>query len=208
MAARANTPADPPRDRLGLRAEVARKAIHLATVGVPLAVWVLPRPAALALLLLGAALALATEAARTHVRWARHLFLRRTRRLLRTGERRGLAGATWMALSYLLAFLLLPLPVAVVAMLYNGLGDAAAAIVGKRWGRHRAAWGKSLEGAGAGALVNLAAGLVVPGVPVGAALAGAVAAAALEYFPLPFDDNVRVTLGGGFALWAAVALVA
>jgi dolichol kinase len=86
-------------------------------------------------------------------------------------------------------------------MLFNGFGDAAAALVGKRFGRRRTAWGKSWEGFAAGLTVNLAVGITIrsiaPSVPAGGAIAGALAAATLEFLDLPIDDNVRVTLGGG-----------
>ena len=91
-------------------------------------------------------------------------------------------------------------------MLYNGLGDAAAALVGKRWGRHRTAWGKSWEGFAAGLATSLAVGMVVPGISPAGAMAGALAAATLEFLPLRLDDNVRVTLGGALACWAAMQL--
>lgn len=194
------------RDRLGFRSEAARKAIHLSTVAVPLLVWVLPRPMGLALLGTGVAVALLVEVTRGRIRWVRYHFLRRTRRLLRGEERRGFAGATYMAIAYFLALLLLPLPIAVLAMLYTALGDSAAALIGKRWGRHRATWGKSLEGAAAGFIVDLLAGAMIPGIPGLAILLGAGAATILEFFPLPLDDNLRVTLGGGMAAWAGAAL--
>ena len=46
--------------------------------------------------------------------------LRGTREMLRGHERLGLAGATHMAVAYLLALLIFPKPVAVVAMLFVG----------------------------------------------------------------------------------------
>lgn len=184
-----------------MKREIYRKLIHLSTIAVPLLVWVLPYPLAVALLGGAAAAALGVEVARRQVRWARYHFLRRTRIMLRPHERHGLAGATYMVVAYLLALLLLPRPLAVAAMLYNGLGDASAALVGKRWGRHRTSWGKSWEGAGAALLVCLLVGLAVPGVPLAAALLGALAAASLEFLPLPLDDNLRVTLGGGAGAW-------
>lgn len=186
--------------------EIRRKLIHLSMALVALVVWLLPRTEAVAVLAVGAAVALGVEWLRFRNRWARYQFLRRTRTLLRKHERRELAGATWMAIAYVLAAALFPRSVAVVAILYNGLGDAAAALVGKRWGRHRTAWGKSWEGAGAAFSVSLAAGLLVPGISPAPALAGALAAAALEFLPIPIDDNLRIVVGGGAVLWLAVTL--
>lgn len=195
-----------------MKRELARKAIHLASVAVPLGVWMAPRGVAAAVLVGGAAVALLVELARRHLRPVRYAFLRRTRTLLRTHERRGLAGATWMALAYAAAVLLFPRPVAVLAMLFNALGDAAAALVGKRWGRHRTAWGKSWEGFAAGVATNAGVALAVawraPELGLAPALAGALAAAAAEMAPLPLDDNLRVTLAGGAAILLAGALAA
>ena len=185
-----------------MRRELARKAIHVSSSVLPLLVWLVPRPVAVAVLVPAAVLALAIDVARHRIRPVRYHFLRRTRTMLRAHERRGLAGATWMAIAYAAALLLFPKPVAVAAMLFNGLGDAAAALVGKRWGRHRTSWGKSWEGFAAGLATDLAVGLgmwmLAPAaVPLAGAILGAVVAASIEFAPLPLDDNVRVTLGGG-----------
>lgn len=188
-------------DRLSLRAEASRKAIHMASALIPALVWVLPREGSIAILGLGAAIAVMVEVARRYSRPFRLVFLRMTRGMLRDREREGVSGATWMAIAYLAAVLLFPLPVAVVAMLYNAFGDGLAAIIGKRFGRLRVAGGKSLEGAAAGFAANFVAGLAVPGIPVVAAATGGAAAAILELLPIPIDDNLVVTLGGGAALW-------
>lgn len=193
-----------PRPR-SLGREAGRKAIHLCSVAVPALVWIVGRGPALWVILPALVVALATEWARFRVRSFRYYFLRHTRILLRHHERRGFAGATYMALGYTLALLLFPTPVAVVAMLYSGLGDAAAALIGRRFGRRRAAWGKSWEGFAAGVITNVAAGLGLGwlssgGVSPAGALLGGVTAAALEFAPLPLDDNLKVTVGGGIAL--------
>jgi dolichol kinase len=188
-----------------LRRELARKAIHVSSTALPLLVWLVPRPVAVAVLVPAVVLAVAIDVARHRIRPVRYHFLRRTRTMLRPHERRGLAGATWMALAYAAALLLFPKPVAVAAMLFNGLGDAAAALVGKRWGRRRTAWGKSWEGFAAGLATDLAVGLgmwmIAPAaVPLAGAILGALVASSVEFAPLPLDDNVRVTLAGGAAI--------
>ena len=195
----------PPAAR-GLRRELARKGFHAASIVLPLLAWILPRAAGILLLVALAAAALAIDLARLRFRPARYLFLRYTRPMLRHHERRGLAGATWMAIAYASAAVVFPLPVAVAAMLYNGLADTAAALVGRRFGRHRTAWGKSWEGFGAALVVAVGVGLAVPGVGTGAALLGGVAAAVLEFLPLRIDDNLRVTLGGGVFAWLGLVL--
>jgi dolichol kinase len=203
--------ASPRRTAAKMKRELARKSFHMSSTLLPLAVWLLPRGLSLALLVPAAVVALTVDVARLRVRRFRYLFFRLTRTMLRHHERHGLTGGTWMAVSYALALLILPKPIAVAAMLFNGLGDAAAALVGKRFGRHRTAWGKSWEGFAAGVVTNLAVGLSISALapalsPAGAVL-GAVAAASLEFAPLPLDDNVRVTLGGGLAAWLGSVLL-
>lgn len=197
--------------RPSIARELARKAIHMSSAVVPLVVWVAPRWLAIAMLVAIAAVAVAIDAARLRFRAPRYWFLRYTRRMLRHHERRRFAGATYMAVAYAVAVILFPTPIAVMAMLFNGLGDAAAAIVGKRFGRHRTTWGKSWEGFAAGLAVNLAVALAIgslaPGLPLLAGSAGALAAAILEFLDLPIDDNVRVTLGGGAVAFLVTLLL-
>jgi len=197
IAVPAVQPAAAPR----IRRELARKAFHMSSASLPLLVWVAPRWLALSVLLPTAAMAVAVDWTRLRYRGPRYLFLRYTRRMLRHHERHRFAGATYMAVAYATALVLYPKPIAVAAMLFNGFGDAAAALIGKRFGRHRTAWGKSWEGFAAGLAVNLAVGLTISslstGFPALAAVAGGTAAAVLEFLDLPIDDNVRVTLGGG-----------
>jgi dolichol kinase len=191
-----------------LTREIYRKLVHVSTVLVPLLAWVLPRGPMLVLLGVAVIVAASVEWGRARIPWVRYRFLRRTRTVLRPHERRGLAGATYLALAYLLALLIFPRPIAVAAMLYAGLGDATAALVGKRWGRNRTRWGKSWEGAAAMLAVCVAVGLAIPGVPAAAAIAGGLAGTTLEFLPLPLDDNLRVTLGGGAVAWLIAALAA
>jgi dolichol kinase len=183
------------------KGERSRKLIHVSSAVLPILAWQLPRPYALVLLGLVAGLAVVTEWARRRVRCVRYRFLIRTRRMLRPRERRAVSGATYMSVGYFAVLLIFPKAIAVAAMLYVCLGDAAGTMVGSRWGKYRMSSGKSLEGAAAEFLVNVAIGLTIPTLGVVAALVGGLAATTLEISEFPLDDNLRVSLGGATALW-------
>lgn len=190
-----------------LRSELRRKAIHIGSALVPLLAGFLDRSGTLVLLLAALAVALLVEGLRRWWRPGRYAFLRATRTLLRPRERRGLTGATWMVIAYTVAVAIFPRPVYLAAMLYNALADAAAALIGGRWGTPSLPGGRSWLGSGAFVAVALAVGVLVPGIPAVAALAGAVAAAGIELAGLPPDDNLWLTLGGGAALWGVLLLL-
>jgi dolichol kinase len=208
-----------------LRAELARKAIHLASSAIPLAYAAgTPRRTVLAVLAVLAAVALAVELAR--FRWARAgaLFVRVVGALLREHERRGMSGASWLLAAYVLSVVLFPRAIAVAAMLAAGLGDASAAIVGRTVSAVRArraartsrgmigviVQGKTLAGSVACAVVTFAAALFVASLSLPACAAAAVAASVAERWsrPVPWvDDNVRVALGAGGAAWLVSTLM-
>ncbi len=183
-----------------LRHETRRKTVHLALVVLP--AWLYAAPAAWRLrgLLLAFVLGLGLDVLR--LAWA-PLGSRLTPRLgssLRPGEERGLVlGAHFLTLSAVLLGACTPPAIGATALGFAVLGDAAAALVGRAFGKRRA-WGKSLEGslacfatcAGLGAIL-------LPGRPL-AALAGAGVATLVEALPLPVDDNLSVPLLSAAAL--------
>ena len=187
-----------------LRHELARKSIHVATVVVPIAyARGLSREVVLAGLGFLLLVALLVEVARVRSARVGATFTRAVGAMLREHERLRWSGATWMLLAFVLAALLFPRDAAVAAMCAVSLGDAAAAVVGRAVGRVRLVHGKTLEGAAACAVATAAAAALVAGLPLGACVAGGVAAAAAELPARPFDDNVRVALatGAGILLW-------
>ena len=192
---------------LTLRRELARKALHLTSVVVPLAYaagLVTRRPlAALVLLLFG--VALAVELGRARSERVRARFARATGALLRAHEHHRWAGATWLLGAFALSLLLFPRAVAVAAMWAVSVGDASAAVVGRTLGRHRLLAGstKTLEGSVACAVATFVGASLVARLGPGASVVAALAAAAAEAPSRPLDDNVRVALavGGGILLW-------
>lgn len=187
-----------------VRHEAPRKAIHLASLVIPLAILHLPLDAVRRALAVVAVALLVADVAKIHQPRARSLFVTFFGPLIRRHEHTGITGSTYMLVSALLATYLFPPAEAACALVFLVLGDTMAAIVGMAWGR-TPLFGKTLEGFLAGFAASLAGGLfLVPELPVLAVALGALAAALAEVLPIPVDDNFRIPLVAGLVLhWAA-----
>lgn len=193
--------------RSPLRAEFARKSLHLLTAALPIA-WafdLLSTTELRALLTTALAVAFGIELLRRRSRAVGTQFLALVGPLLRGHEARALTGATWLALAMTAVVWFAPELAAIAALWAAAVGDASAAVVGRtiaQW-RGTTTRGKSWVGSAAAAL-STAAGcwwLAAATWPVAAAL-GVVAAIA-EYPHRPLDDNLRVATAVALA---AVAL--
>ena len=198
-----------PAPRLALRHEIARKAIHLTTGVVPTAYAAgAPRDVLAWALAAMAVVAVTAEFTRLRHERAGVLLHRTVGTLFRAHERDRWSGATWLALAHLVAVLFLPRDAAVAAMWAVSIGDAAAAIVGHAFGRHRLGLSaKSVEGSAACFVATLAGALTVARLPVAEGLLAAAAATVAEWPHRPFDDNIRIvaTVGGCLLLARALA---
>ena len=131
------------------------------------------------------------------------LFTRVLKDLLLPRDLTGLNGTTYYVAGILSAVLLVPRAQAVAGALCLILGDFAAGVVGRAWGRTRPLLrSKSLEGSTACLVVSLAAALPLVGWP--AAAGGALAATVVEFTELPLDDNLLIPpISGAVMLWLA-----
>jgi dolichol kinase len=123
-----------------------------------------------------------------------------------------LNGAVWMCVAAALCATLFPAPVAAAALIMQQMGDAAAAVVGRRYGRLN--WPgqkKTLEGSLALAVTGFVSAYLMSllpidglteALPLGRLALGAVAAAAAEAMPVPPNDNIRVPLVAGAVMLA------
>ncbi|HEX9953499.1 MAG TPA: phosphatidate cytidylyltransferase [Rubricoccaceae bacterium] len=199
-------------------AEVRRKALHLGALVLPAGMLILGRPTAALILVPLAVLAVALDWARVRSAGARRVLhavfssLMRPEEVPPLGGPVVLNGATWMCVASALVAVLFPPGIAAAAMAMLMVGDGAAAVVGRRWGRTKWPGGlKSVEGTAAYAATAFAVGLAVvawpgSGLTLGPCAAGAVAGALVEAAPIPLNDNVRVPVLSGLAMLAMLAL--
>lgn len=195
-------------------AEIRRKTLHLLALVIPFGMWWLGTP--LALYSVGALTVVAVVAdliraySSSFNDWIRWIFgpLMRDEELPMVGERITFNGATCVLIGAFLLILLFPLRVAVPVLTMTMLADAAAALVGRRWGRHR--WGPlpaTVEGTAAFILTGLVVMIWFPFLPLGPAIASVIVAAIVEAAPLPVNDNIRVPITAALVVVLSESLV-
>ncbi len=204
---------------LPYRVELQRKAIHLGALVLPLAILAFPRPVVLWGLGVLAVFAVALDVARQRVPAVRRLlvdrvfgWMMRPEEIPPVGGPIVLNGAAWMCVSAAFCAWLFPPGMAAAALAMLMVGDGAAAVVGRRFGRTK--WPgspKSVEGSAAYAVTAFLMGLAVtlwPGVGLtaGVCTVGALVGAAVEAVPVPLNDNVRVPFLSGLAMLVASGL--
>ncbi len=196
------------------RIELIRKGIHLCSISIPILYLFVPRLPVLQALIPATICFLIVDIGRYYLppveRWFNALFrwLLRDREIDKKHKR--LNGATYVFISATLVVLLFPKLVAVTSFVILIVGDLSAALVGKRFGRHRF-FHKSLEGSAAFLVTGLVAVLVLPKIDYHPAeyLIGAVAvafSAFVEALPIDLDDNLTIPLAAGAVMWVGYAL--
>lgn len=181
--------------------ELARKTVHVSSLAIPVALYLAPIELSRPVLAAATLLTLLVEVVRLHVPQFRAIFYFLFGRIIREHERFNLLGSTYLLLAALLCVYAFSKPIAVVALGYLIVGDTAAALVGRRWGRTKIL-DKSLEGALACFFSCVAVGWIYPGPEVTWPMiwVGSAVATIFELLPIPLDDNLRMSLSAGFAM--------
>ncbi len=188
---------------LSLRHEFLRKGLHLAAAAFPVAYSFGASQGALEVALsVTVALALLTEALRRSSPALGAAFDGVFGTLTRGHEKRSITGATWLAISCLVAVAVFSRGAAIAALWCATAGDPAATIAGRLWTLTRAKHPpdpgrKTFVGSLACVLVSFVGVLSLAGYPPPLAVVVAVAATLAEAMPLRIDDNIRVAAAAG-----------
>jgi dolichol kinase len=191
------------------RIEIIRKAIHLCSLSIPVLYFMLDKPTALTLLIPLMLAFLVADLARYYNKSAEEWFYRYFRFLLRkresNKEKKTLNGATYVLISATICVIIFPKIITVTSFTILIICDITAALVGRRFGKHRFI-AKSLEGSTGFFLSGLVVIALTPKIGYqpgeyligfAAVLVGTVA----EALPADIDDNLSIPVTVGATLW-------
>jgi dolichol kinase len=175
-----------------------RRLFHVvACLTLSILALVIPRDTFLWLLFALASLLLLVDIVRLIWFATNRLFLWVFRSLIRRQETHGLTGSIYVLVGCLLTVLLFDRDIAVAGMIFLGVGDAFAGMIGERWGRHRIL-SKSLEGTASFFVSSVVVGLIFKYTALDISwmvlILGALSAAIVELLPLPVNDNLAIPL--------------
>jgi dolichol kinase len=121
-------------------------------------------------------------------------------RMIRGHEEAGdFTGATYILVSVCLTVAMYTKPIAIAALMFIIVGDTLAALIGRRFGRHRFGR-KSVEGSLACLAGTVLVAVFTPNLALAVALAGAVVAAITEALSTRIDDNISVPIVSGLVM--------
>lgn len=183
--------------------EVYRKATHLGALVMPLGYYLLglEKGEALAILIPVTLAMILVDIARLRDWRIWHgFFAKGFSRMIRSHEQAGdWTGATYILTSSCFTIGLYDKPVAIAALLFIIVGDSFAAVIGRRFGKHKFGR-KSVEGSLSCLAGTLLVAVLTPGLAWQVAVTGACVATIVEALSAKIDDNVSVPILSGLAM--------
>jgi dolichol kinase len=182
-------------------AELVRKGIHLFALVIPVGYSLVSFPVAMVGITVPALVSILIDVSRFH-NWPLWRCLSKILTpIIRDHEvKGGFTGASYILTTSAITIAVFPKAIAIAAITFIIIGDTAAALVGRRWGRHRLIGRKSFEGSGACLLSLIAVSFLVPNLPWQVGIVGAVVATLAEAFSGRIDDNLSVPIASGLVM--------
>jgi len=182
---------------ISLKKEIARKSIHFTTSILPFAYFSLAQKEQILVLSISLfVLFLIGDILRIYVTQMKQIYEKIFGSLLRENESgKNLNGATLLFLGFSVSIVLFEKNIAIIAMLFLAISDSVAAIVGKRFGKHRI-FSKTFEGA----LGFFASAFIISLIfydRIIFSLLIALIMAIIELVPLKINDNIVIPIATG-----------
>ncbi|MDR1522769.1 MAG: hypothetical protein LBS29_02245 [Endomicrobium sp.] len=189
--------------------EIKRKFVHLMCLIYILGYWYLPKNIVVWGLAIAITIVIFLEVLRFKVPSLNNFFKDNLKGFYRQQEADKMSGLVWTLLGGLITILIFSNKYMVFAsLLYLVFADAAAALVGRAFGKHKILFGKSLEGSAACFVVCFIVGLFIFNFQF--AFLGAIIATFTEAIPWKLNDNFwmqiinagMLTLLAEFVVWS------
>ncbi len=201
-------------DTINFKTELVRKAIHFVSLSIPVIYYFISKELALWIIVPVTAIFIIADLARYEIPQFSGFFYKFFGFLLRKHEidekKHALNGATFMLISATICIAIFPKYIMISSFPVLILGDAASAVFGKRFGKHKILSNgpKSYEGSLAFIIAGTVAVALTPKVNymiveylIGiAATVVASSAEALSYKII--DDNIAIPISFGLTIWA------
>ena len=183
---------------ISLSAELVRKGIHLFALVIPVGYYLVSFPVAIIGVSFSALVSILIDLSRFKNgalwRWSSGFLSP----IIRDHEiKGGFTGASYILTTSALTMALFPREIAIASITFIIIGDTAAALIGRPWGKHKIIGRKSIEGSSACLVSLILVSFLIPGLPTVAAIPGAVAATLAETFSGKIDDNLAVPIISG-----------
>lgn len=180
--------------------ELKRKAIHLFALIIPISYYFLPQATALLLYIPVAGISILVDIFRIKKYRLGRVLNWILRPILRRHERRGFTGSSYILSAMVLSIIFFEKKIAVAVISFIIIGDVAAALVGRVFGKLKITNKKTLEGSSAFLLSCVLIIWAIPDFPFWIGIVGAFVATVVEALPLPIDDNFTVPLFSGLIM--------
>ncbi len=185
-----------------VKKELSRKLVHVSSLLIPFGFRYLlhnDRKEAFVLLVPLTFIAIFIELMRFYNRPFKRLFYRRVGFLLRKHELFNFSGATFLMVASLISIAFFPVEITFTALSFLAIGDTLAALIGINFGERKLlGTKKSLEGSLACFVGTFLFALFFVHPVV--ALFGAVATTIAEFYPVGWDDNIKIPLISGVVM--------
>lgn len=197
-----NSVQDKQTNQISFRQELYRKLTHLGALSIPVGYYIfrLSRAEALWIMIPITLGMIILDISRLKGWKFWNLFRPVIGPIIREHESRGdFTGASYILTSACLVIALFDKPIAMASLVFIIVGDTAAALIGRRFGRHKIGH-KSIEGSLSFLIVSAVVVLIIPDLNIIVGLTGAVAATIAEAVTLRLDDNTTVPLISGLVM--------
>ncbi|HVP36115.1 MAG TPA: hypothetical protein VMT04_03890 [Terriglobales bacterium] len=179
--------------------EFKRKGMHLFALAIPFGYFLLPKKIALFVLVPIALCSILVDVIRLWKLPLANFFQWFLGPILREHESYSFTGSSHILSASAICILFFDKKVAIAAIVYVILGDIAAALIGRVYGKTKIEK-KSLEGSLAFLSVCILVALLLPGLPFWIGAIGALVATSVEALSIPIDDNLSVPILSGLVM--------